>query len=474
MIGLYARVSTQEQALNGHSIDEQIDRMQKFCDAKGWSATHVYNDAGFSGANTNRPALQSLIKDVKSGRISIVLVYKLDRLSRSQRDTLMLIEDVFLANDCDFVSLSENFDTSSPFGRAMIGILSVFAQLEREQIKERMTMGKIARAKQGKYSGSKYNPIGYDYIDGELVTNDFEKMQIIQIFNDFASGMSPQKIADKLNDAGMTHKYGKWIDATVRDVVTKKTYLGYISFNGEWYQGHHEAFIDEDLFNMVQTIKDQRCHEYKRLNRRAGKVNSYLGGFLYCEKCGAKFSKMTKRRKKGGRTYTYYYYVCNSRSQRDPNLATATTCDNKNWKMEDLDSIILGEIKKLSLDPAHFETETPKEDERPAIISHKIKDIESQLSRLMDLYALGQFPVDVLQDKIHVLNDQRQSLADEMERIEQEQEQKMSHEDACRLINSFADILDNGDLEEIHAVIGSLIERIDIDGDDITIRWSFS
>ena len=107
-----------------------------------------------------------------------VVVYKLDRLSRSQRDTLTLLEEIFNANSVDFVSMSENFDTSTPFGRATIGILAVFAQLEREQIKERMSMGRDARAKSGGWMGSYHIPIGYDYLDGKLQINPYEAMQI--------------------------------------------------------------------------------------------------------------------------------------------------------------------------------------------------------------------------------------------------------------------------------------------------------
>ena len=154
------RVSTQEQVKEGYSIPEQTDRLKSYCSAMGWDVFKVYTDAGFSGANTSRPALQELMRDVESHFIEKVVVYKLDRLSRSQKDTLHLIEDVLLSNGCDFVSMNENFDTSTPFGKAMIGILAVFAQLEREQIKERMQMGKDARAKQGLFHGSANNPIG--------------------------------------------------------------------------------------------------------------------------------------------------------------------------------------------------------------------------------------------------------------------------------------------------------------------------
>ena len=108
----------------------------------------------------------------------MVVVYKLDRLSRSQKDTLTLIEDNFIKNKVEFVSINENFDTSTPFGRAMIGILSVFAQLEKDQITERFTMGRIGRAKNGLYHGGPTAPTGYDYVDGKLVINEYEAIQV--------------------------------------------------------------------------------------------------------------------------------------------------------------------------------------------------------------------------------------------------------------------------------------------------------
>ena len=152
-VGIYSRVSTQEQAREGYSIGEQVERLKNYCAAKGWILYKTYTDAGFSGANTDRPGMQQLISDVADGKIDMVLVYKLDRLSRSQKDTLYLIEDVFIKNNVNFASITENFDTSTPFGRAMIGILSVFAQLEREQFRERSIMGKDARAKEGLHHG---------------------------------------------------------------------------------------------------------------------------------------------------------------------------------------------------------------------------------------------------------------------------------------------------------------------------------
>ena len=149
-VAIYVRVSTTNQAEEGYSIDEQKDKLKSYCQIKDWNVYKVYTDGGFSGSNTERPALEKLIKDAKNKKFDTVLVYKLDRLSRSQKDTLYLIEEVFIKNGIEFLSLQENFDTSTPFGKAMIGLLAVFAQLEREQIKERMQLGKLGRAKSGK------------------------------------------------------------------------------------------------------------------------------------------------------------------------------------------------------------------------------------------------------------------------------------------------------------------------------------
>lgn len=471
-IALLARVSTQEQAINGHSIGEQIERMHDYCKAMNWTVYKEYIDAGYSGANTDRPALQRMIKDIKAGKIDKVLVYKLDRLSRSQKDTLELIEDVFLANGCDFVSMSENFDTSTPFGRAMIGILAVFAQLEREQIKERMAMGMLARAKKGKYSGSDKLPIGYDYIDGELVVNEFEKMQIIQVFEMYASGMSSRSIADKLNESGQYHKGGIWHHQTIRNLIEKKTYIGYIKHSGEWYKGTHDAIISEELFNKCQDIRTQRKEQALVYNRRIGKANSYLGGFLFCGKCTARMAKFIS----GEKPYRNSFYVCNSRAKRDKSAVKDPTCKNKRWKMDELDEIVFGEIKKLALDPNYYEEikENQPIDERPSIIGKEIKKLDDQLSRLMDLYSLGDMSVDILQDKIHDLNDQKIKLEQELESIELEKKNKMSHEETVRIVQSFGEILEENDFDKIRAVISALIEKIVVDDDDITIHWNFA
>lgn len=201
-VAIYVRVSTTKQEEEGYSIDEQKAKLSSYCNIKDWSVYKIYTDGGFSGSNTERPALESLIKDAKERKFDTVLVYKLARLSRSQKDTLYLIEEVFIKNDIEFLSLQENFDTSTPFGKAMIGLLAVFAQLEREQIKERMQLGKLGRAKAGKSMMWARTSYGYDYQKetGTVTINELEAVAIRDIFESYLSGMSITKLRDKLND----------------------------------------------------------------------------------------------------------------------------------------------------------------------------------------------------------------------------------------------------------------------------------
>ena len=474
MIGCYVRVSTQEQANEGYSVGEQKERLEKYADAMGWQVFKVYTDGGFSGANMERPALQQMIKDIKAGLIDKVLVYKLDRLSRSQKDTLYLIEDVFLSHGCDFVSMNENFDTSSPFGRAMIGILAVFSQLEREQIKERMLMGIEARAKEGKFNGNNICAVGYDYIDGQLVVNDFEAMQIRMIFDMYVKGYNPNQITEYMNANGYTHKYGDWNRKTLKRALSRKTYLGLIEYKGQVYQGQHEPIISQEIFDSAQKRLIERQQPfYDKMHGR--NYNSNLSGLLYCAHCGAKYNKKTKQgHRKDGRPY--YYYMCLSKIRSVKKAIKDPHCKNKTWKEAELDELVFNEIRKLSLDPEYLKSikGTKKKDNRPKALEKKIAELGQQISKLMELYSVDGISLEHLQEKINELNTNKLKLEQEKTKILLEHEQELSKDEAVNLIKSFDSVLEKGSMPEIRAILQALIDKIEIDNDDITIYWKFN
>lgn len=477
-VALYVRVSTQEQAKEGYSIGEQIDRLKKYAEAHGWIIVKIYTDAGHSGANQERPALQDLIEDVKAGKIDKVAVYKLDRLSRSQKDTLELIEDVFLANNCDFESMTERFDTSTSFGRAMVGILAVFAQLEREQIKERMSMGIEARMKKGKWRGGKSVPFGYDYEPAleKLVINEYEAMIVRLIFNEYAEGRTFYSITQEMHEKGYMLRNGKIDNRSLRYILKNKTYCGYQRHHEEWIKALHDAIIDEDTFAKANNRLEESVQKFKESGRKIGSaaISTNFGGLIYCGKCGAKYATATSGSKKYGISKNY---VCYSQNKKSKHMIKDPNCKNKRFKVPVFDEMIFNEIKKLSIDPDYINTikkHNEKDDEvkKIHVIEDQIKSINNQLSRFMDLYGLGRYDIDELDQKTKPLADQKLKLQQELKRLK-EASDKMTDDEVLYLVSNFDEVLENGDLSDRRSIIEALINKIEIKDEDIIIHWNF-
>lgn len=465
---LYVRVSSQEQMINGYSIGEQTDRLQQYAAAMDWTVIRTYTDPGYSGATTDRPALQELIRAVRSGNVDKVAVYKLDRLSRSQKDTLYLIEDEFLANGTDFVSMSENFDTSTPFGRAMVGILAVFAQLEREQIRERMLMGRVARAKAGGYHGGSRAPLGYQYIDGQLVVDDFTAMYVRKAFYDFVRGKKLTTICKEFQDAGVTTQF--WPNQNVKRMLSNRHYLGEVAFDHQWYPGHHEPIIDPETFDAAA----RRLEIYKE---NAESVKGHLlTGLLFCAHCGGRYFFATRHDRGKIRTY----YCCYSRAKVVKRLIKDPNCKNKNWRSKDLEELILGEIRKLAVDQDYLnritqEHEAAPEPDKKAILQAEADALTNKIAHYMDLYALDRLTLADIDRAIAPLTEKRAAIEAQLRNMEPAEESPdLSKQDARLLLDSFGDIIDRGDQDEIRLLLTTLIRKIVIDGEDITIYWRFA
>ena len=476
-VALYIRVSTAEQASEGYSVGEQTTRLKKYAEAMEWEIYKIYVDPGYSGGNTDRPGLSEMIRDIETGGIDKVVVYKLDRLSRSQLDTLYLIEKVFLANGTDFVSMSENFDTSTPFGRAMIGILAVFAQLEREQIKERMSMGKDARAKEGKWNGGT-EPIGYDYIIAEdrLIINEYEKIQILELYDLYLKGTSLRRIETMFLEKGYRHKHGLWDPKAMKRVLRNNIYLGYMTYRGVDYRGDHEPIISEEMYNKAQKLLDERVEAYKLTGVKAGRQTTYLGGILYCKHCSGKYTKNDWKQPNGSTTKIY---SCYSRSKKVRKMVKDPNCKNKNWKRDELDNIVFDEIKKLAIDPSYIQeiqkekVSASDEPNKIEIIRNKIEKIDEQISRFMDLYGIGKFTIEQVDSKVDPLNEQKNALLKELAVLNAEAG-AITEEEAIEILESFEDVIERGEFDEIRLLIESLIYYIELDNDDVYIHWKFA
>lgn len=453
----YVRVSTDNQ-LENYSIEEQSERIKAYCAAKDWELTQIYTDGGYSGGNINRPALQQMLKDIKNKTPAAIVVYKLDRLSRSQKDTLTLIEDEFLKNDVDFISINENFDTSSPFGRAMIGILSVFAQLEKDQITERFTMGRIARAKAGYFHGGGNAPLGYDYINGNLTVNEYEKLQVQEVFKLFLEGKSINSIMKQ-----MAKQTGKsWTASKVANILRNSLYIGKIKFFGTEYTGQHQPIIDVEDFltaNKLLNTKNSTNTSQKAPFRAA----YLLSGLIYCSHCGAKY------------TANHGYYKCYSRAKSSKRFIKDPNCKNENWPISNLDNLVITEIKKLLNQPPLLNqvAQQPKIPEKININTEKIQlrlsTIDKELERLLDLYQLGNIPLATISVRTNLLHTEQKALQAKLATAAKQKQD--SHTVFLQNLDLFSQNFDLADLDTKRLLIGNLIKTIDIDGQQVNINW---
>lgn len=404
-----------------------------------------------------------------------MLVYKLDRLSRSQKDTLQLIEDVFMANDVHFVSLNENFDTSTPFGRASIGILSVFAQLEREQIKERMAMGKVGRAKIGLFHGGGTIPFGYDYVDGQLHINPVEAAIVTRIYNMYVSGMGPNKIAETLNFEGYKAKLKSWSHHTVSIALKNDLYIGNISWKDKTYRGQHEPIIPEDLFYKVQQMIEHNRDQSVLYNKRPFKAKYMLTGLLYCKVCGARFGSIKTYRPhihQYVRKYQCYSQHGSAHMRKDPN------CDNNTYLAEDLESYVLKQIKRLSFKPdrvdkIHNKRRKLKPVSETDQIKADIASVSQQMNRLLDLYQNGTIDYDAINSRIDELNDRKARLNRQLDKAKRQDVDDLNLSQIKTLLKRAPLIIETGSQEEKKQLVHGLIEKIEIEYDKVNVYWTF-
>lgn len=245
---IYTRVSTQEQAKEGYSIEEQEKRCMAAIEAKGWKYGGTYSDPGVSGMTMEREGLEAMMDAATKGKIGAVVVYKLDRLSRRQRDTLTIIEDCFVQNDIILLSLSETLDTSTAWGRAMIGILSSFNQMECENIQMRTRMGREAKAREGGYAGGK-PPLGYKSVDGKLVVIPEEAEVVRKVFALRREGETLAGIARSLNLYGYrARRGGEFKTSVIHYVLSQENFYRGIYQYGECEEiaGQYEPILTDD------------------------------------------------------------------------------------------------------------------------------------------------------------------------------------------------------------------------------------
>ena len=519
MYAIYARQSIEKK--DSVSIEAQIEKCKYYCNDQEY---RIYKDAGYSGKNINRPQFSKLLEDIKAGLITKVIAYRLDRISRSIADFSQLLI-MFDKYNVDFISATENFDTNTPMGRAMINIVMTFAQLERETIVERVTDNYYFRANNGYWAGG-YAPYGYKikHIIGQdgkkhsiLEENTEESMIVKQIYDMYINqNMSMRKISQKLNHQKILTKkgHGLWVINTVNSILTRPIYTPattkiYDYFNklNTHINNDLEAFdgkMTANLFGKAQKnvrpkavrnfndmylslincpplisnedwLKAQNKKGVRKLlppRSNTSKI-SFLCGLVKCGKCGSNFVIQGCKNRYG---IKYNYLICSTKRNLGSNV-----CNNKMIDISKLENIVIDDIKK------HFNSENinnkiekylkKAESSNIQLIKRKeeteneLIKIDIQINNLIQSIAEGNSIISkYINEKIENLETNKQTLLSQLKEFNN----KNNFSEDSFLIEYVKNInekLNTNDIEQLKLLCKTVIDKIVITNENIDIHY---
>lgn len=487
---IYTRKSTEEgleQEFN--SLDAQRESGEAYIASQkteGWVCLpEKYDDGGFTGGNMDRPALKRLMADIEAGKVDCIVVYKVDRLSRSLIDFARLME-VFERKKISFVSVTQQFNTTQSMGRLTLNILLSFAQFEREIISER-TRDKIAAARRkGKWSGGR-SILGYDVdpTTKKLVVNPVDAEEVRRVFRMYLDRGSLLDVARELNREGSRTKavqtkkgaaYGgrEWDKPAVLKVLTNVLYVGRVRYKTETHPGEHSAIVDEATWSGVQ--------ERLRHNGRSGgmlvrnKHGALLKGLVHCGPCGVTMGH-TYSTKSGTRIYRYY--VCYKAQKQGWD-----SCPCRSLPAEQIEGFVVEQIKRIGQDPALLSTTLAKCREQAeaqresingelAIVERDLASVHADLARVAADAASSPHAAARLADlheKVRVLEDTATTLRGQIRALDSDE---IAKADVDAALADFDGVWSRLSPKEQARLIRMLIQRVDYDATKGSISITF-
>jgi site-specific DNA recombinase len=478
---VYTRKSTDEgldQEFN--TLDAQRESGEAFIASQrhlGWECLpDRYDDGGFSGANIERPAMKRLLADIEEGKVKVVVVYKVDRLSRSLLDFARLME-VFERQGVSFVSVTQQFNTASSMGRLILNVLLSFAQFEREMIAER-TRDKIAAARRrGKWTGGQI-PLGYDVVNKKLVVNETEASLVREIFDLYEERGSAIRVANTLNDKGLTTKQytrksgevrgGKrWCKNAVLRVLKNPIYGGFMTHGDERYEGEHQAIVDREQLERMQALM---ANMKKHGARRTRNPEYLLRGILKCGQCGTAMSTASTRK----RGTVHRYYRCGKRDKQG-----SSGCRAGQIPAEAIEEFVVDRIRETSIGGVMGkqvrEALEKQIERRRAHLEEERKSIPRRIANLADdgaklsekITGIAEPGARLLEERIEKIGNDIASAESRLEEIELGLERLNRFELEARWVtttlDAFDDVWDSMTIENRRRLFQLLIREVELD-----------
>ena len=364
---IYTRKSTEEGLdQNYNSLDAQRDACQAYIKSQkseGWVALRdTYDDGGFSGGTLNRPGVQRLLEDVREGLVDVIVVYKIDRLSRSLADFSKLVE-LFDEQKVTFVSVTQSFNTTTSMGRLTLNILLSFAQFERELGGERVRDKIAASRAKGIWMGG-MPPLGYDVVERKLVPNPTEAALVRRIFERYIALGSITLLSNELRAEGVTtkswttikekHRAGKLIDkGYLYKLFKNPVFIGVAAYKGKHFPGEHEPILDRALWEQAQEMLGRNEPEKRARQNRPSRAPSLLKGLIFADDGWAMTPSVTL---KNGKYYRYYVNTASIKIGKD-------ACVIARVPAGEIDAAVIGQVRKVLL--------------APEVMAHAIREVQA-------------------------------------------------------------------------------------------------
>ena len=495
-VAIYCRVSTIEQAQEGYSVDEQRRRCIEYCEKEGHEVFKVYEDRGISGKNiSGRPGLKDLLKDANAGKFDLVIVWKLNRISRRLIDILNIV-DTLDKNKIAFRSLTESFETETPAGKLQLNIMGAIGEFERGTIAENVKMGMMARAKEGKWNGGKV--LGYDIVEipsegkrrkeTKLVINEKEAMTVRRIFELYSTGHGYKATVNRVNQEGHRSKKGNpFATATIKEILKNPVYIGKIRYNlrQDWNEkrrkninlnpilvdGEHEAIIDNETWEKVQIILKDRSKTHNRVYDS----EFPLTGLLKCPVCGASMTiGRSYHKRKDGTRKVAEYYVCGNWK----NKGTAV-CNSNSIRAEVADGVVTNKIietvnnelllKKVinNINKNKSSKLKPKLDEMN-VVNKEIDRLSGKKNSSIELFEDGILTKSELAERIKKLNEEIDTLKFRLDELKQDvmlaEGEPVPFELVSQVMNKFGEIFkESSTRQQRKQLLNLLVSKITID-----------
>lgn len=467
------RVSTSEQAHEDRfSIPHQKSHISEECAKRNLDLIHVFEfvQSGakvLSGSSRER---EKVIRFIKEQGINYVVVHELDRLARSMLDVLLFV-DFLDENYVKFISIHDNFDTSTMQGMLQMQILASFAEYFRKQLAAKVIGGMIERAQKGLPLGKR--PIGYRIGPNGYEIIPEEAQVVKKIFDLYVNGnMGLRSIADELNKLGIKSRNNNlWSHTTIRDILENETYIGNFIWGEIRVENRHPAIIYRETFEKVQARRLKKI----QLGGRAQNSAFLLSGLLKCANCNE--ATMVGRTAKKGK-YTYKYYRCNNYASKG-----ITACESHEYRADDLEKLVLHDIEELlKQGPAVLATRTtvPSDlvnlQEELKIYEQELQNLDKALDRAASAYESGAYDIDFFTDRKTSITSQKEELKKRIAEISSRLAGNIPPEEIGRRtrekMQAAAQLLKESDTARAKAFLQELIDNIEVKKmDDITIFY---